>query len=142
MTDTALSASQTGRAKPDRKIRLTGIAAAIVLPAMIWVIASPVLGADMLVEDATGKEMEIGLPPVLTVSIGAALLGWAFLAVLERFTRHARIIWTIVATVLLLLSLVPLSGPMSGGTRATLALLHLAVGIPLIAAFWRSAPAR
>jgi|SRR5215207_1387918 len=142
MTDTAVSPARATRARPDRRSRLIGIATAVVLAAAVWVIARPVLGAEMVVEDATGKEMEIGIAPVLIMSTAASLLGWAFLAILERFTKHARIIWTILAGILLVITFAPLAGPMSGGTRATLALLHLSVGIPLIVAFWRSAPAR
>jgi hypothetical protein len=130
------------RVRPDRRLRLAGVAAAIVLAALAWVVAVPVLGADMIVEDASGKEMEIGIAPVLIMTTIWSLLGWAFLEILERFTRHARLIWTIVAGIVLLVTFAPLAGPMSGGTRATLAVLHLAVGAPLIAAFYRSAPPR
>ncbi|MBQ0993059.1 hypothetical protein KBX08_23580 [Micromonospora sp. H61] len=71
----------------------------------------------------------------------AALAGWALLAVLERRTNRSRVWWTSIAVAVLLLSLVvgPPSG-VGGGAKATLALLHLSVGVILILGLPRSRP--
>lgn len=138
-TDTA--ATPPVRARPDHRLRAIGVAGAVLVPALIWLVAVPLLGAELLVVDARQQpplEFEVGLGAVVTFSLGPALLGWGVLALLERFTRHARLVWTVLATALVLLSFVMLLGPMSGTTRLVLALLHLAVGAVLIPAFYRS----
>ncbi len=141
MTSTVTTAAPT-RAKPDRRLRLYGVVAAVVLAAVTWVLGAQAFGAEMVVEDGAGKAIEIGIGPVLFMATVWSLVGWAGLEILERFTRHARLIWTIVAGVVIVATFIPLAGPMSGGTRATLAVLHVVVAAPLIAAFWRSAPQR
>jgi cell division protein FtsW (lipid II flippase) len=135
------TAPSPARTRPDHRLRALGVVAAVLAPVLIWVVAVPVLGVDLLVSDGRRQsptQFEVGLGAVVTVALGSALLGWGVLALLERFTRHARTVWTVLATVLLVLSLVPLFGPMSGATRLTLALMHLAVGAALIPAFHRS----
>jgi hypothetical protein len=65
--------------------------------------------------------------------VGAGLVGWAWLAVLERTVRRPRLVWTVTAVVVFVLSL---GGP-AGGTDvgAVLALfcLHLVVAAVLVA---------
>jgi cytochrome bd-type quinol oxidase subunit 2 len=71
---------------------------------------------------------------VLVMAGAAALLGWAFLAVLERFTAQARRIWLVTALVVLVLSFVmPFnSGEIDGSAQLALLAMHLAVGAVLI----------
>jgi hypothetical protein len=64
---------------------------------------------------------------VALTALFAALVGWAFLAVLERITTRPRRIWYPVALAVFLLSLL---GPLGGtgtGARLGLAALHLSV---------------
>jgi len=147
MTDTTTpaQAAAPARAKPDRRLRIAGVLAAIALPVLIWVIAVPLLGVDLTVTDERQdppKVVEIGLGAIVFISAAATLLGWGLLAVLERFLRRARLVWTVIAVLVLLVTFAPLTGSMSGGGRSTLVGLHLAVGVPLIAAFYRSSPGR
>lgn len=137
--------SAPARARPDHRLRAVGVVAAVVAPVLVWLVAVPVLGAELIVTDSSKQPpvpFEVGLGAVVTFSIVPALLGWGVLALLERFTRRARLVWTVLAVGLLVLSFVPLLGPMSGATRSTLALLHLAVGAALISTFYRSVPTR
>ncbi|MFI2379731.1 DUF6069 family protein [Streptomyces sp. NPDC018964] len=66
--------------------------------------------------------------------VSPLLSGWGLLAVLERSgVRRARAVWTGIAGVVLTVSFLPLTGDgMDGGTRAALALMHLAVAAVLI----------
>jgi Family of unknown function (DUF6069) len=73
----------------------------------------------------------------------AALAGWGLLALLERFTARPRTIWTAIAVLVGLLSLV---GPLSTIASTTvanglsLALMHLAVAAVLIPGLAATAP--
>lgn len=126
------SASSRGAATARRRWRCAVVAGAVCAALLVWLVADPVLGQELrIVEEA--RVMEIGPFPVLSLSLGFALAGWALLAVLERFVRPARRAWAVVATAALLLSFLPLTGDgMSGGTRTSLALMHLAVAAVLI----------
>ncbi|GAA2578857.1 DUF6069 family protein [Actinomadura fulvescens] len=125
------------------RVRARGIAVAatVVATMAVWAVAALAFGQDDLVVRQPGKEaMELGAGQVLFFSLVPALLGWAFLAVLERFApAMARVVWTVVASVILVLSLVPvLQVEAADGTKVTLALLHLVVGAVLIPGFWRT----
>ncbi|HWS34812.1 MAG TPA: DUF6069 family protein, partial [Actinoplanes sp.] len=66
--------------------------------------------------------------------------GWAGLAILERFTRHAFTAWTVLALLVLAVSFVPFLGvEASTGSKVVLALTHVAVAAVLIPGFRRSA---
>ncbi|MBM0227500.1 hypothetical protein JNW87_20255 [Micromonospora sp. ATA51] len=75
------------------------------------------------------------------VALAAALAGWALLALLERLLpRSARLVWTITAVGVLLVSLAPLLAPgMDAATRIILGALHVAVATVLIPVMTRSA---
>ncbi|WP_337662453.1 DUF6069 family protein [Streptomyces sp. GESEQ-13] len=109
--------------------------AAAVLAAMVtWAVTDPVLGHRLRVTD--GEEtLDVGAAPVAVVALFASLAGWVLLATLERFgVRRARAIWTGVAVAVLAVSFLPLTGDgMDGGTRTSLALMHLAVAAVLMA---------
>jgi Family of unknown function (DUF6069) len=106
--------------------------AAMLAPVLVWVVAR-IAGADLSVALSGQPPMPITLPAVIITALLAALAGWALLAVLERFTGRARLLWTAVAALVLLVSLSgPLTVAASGGTKLTLVLMHLAVGVVLI----------
>ncbi|MEU0138010.1 DUF6069 family protein [Streptomyces sp. NPDC006296] len=119
---------------------VVGLAA--LAPALVWLIADPVLGHRLRMVDGD-QTLDIGLVAAVFVGLLASLAGWALLAVLERFVlRRARVLWTVAAVVVLLLSFLPLTGDgMDGGTRAALALMHLSVAAVLIPGLPRRNPA-
>ncbi|MGC4814359.1 DUF6069 family protein [Micromonospora sp. DT228] len=114
--------------------RALGVAAAVVAAVVIWAIGA-LAGVDFTVESPGQPATDIGAGEIVTVALGAALLGWAALALLERFApRVARPVWISLAAVVTAVSLVPLLGvEATGGAKLILGATHLAVAIPLIA---------
>ncbi|MEV5437117.1 DUF6069 family protein [Streptomyces sp. NPDC052682] len=116
-----------------RRRRLGITALAVLAPVLVWLVTDPLLGHRLRI---AGEEqtLDIGAPPVAVVALLASLCGWGLLAALERFgVRRARAIWAGVAGAVLALSFLPLIGDgMDGGTRVSLALMHLAVAAVLI----------
>ncbi|WP_406861082.1 DUF6069 family protein [Streptomyces sp. HUAS MG47] len=127
------------------RTRALAVVAAVVIDGLIWLLATTVLDIDLRIPDGPGSTTtsELYLPAVLIGSAVIALLGWALLALLEKFAAsRAKTIWTITAAAILVLSLfAPLFGAgLTAGNRATLVLLHLTVGAVLLPAF-RKTPA-
>ncbi|MFJ8050378.1 DUF6069 family protein [Streptomyces luteogriseus] len=116
-----------------RRRRLGVTALTVLAPVLVWVVADPVLGHRLRTTDGE-QTLAIGAAPVAVVALVASLSGWGLLAALERFgVRRARAIWTGVAGAVLALSFLPFLGDgMDGGTRISLALMHLAVAAVLI----------
>ncbi|MFH9042613.1 DUF6069 family protein [Streptomyces sp. NPDC017966] len=115
--------------------RRLGVTALVVLaPVLVWLVADPLLGHRLRIADDE-QTLDIGAVPVAVVALLASLSGWGLLAALERFgVRRARTVWTGVAgAVLLAVSFLPFVGDgMDGGTRVSLALMHLVVAAVLI----------
>ena len=114
--------------------RVLTVAAAVVAAVLAWLIAVPIVGIDLVVRPGGGAAQQVGLGSVVAVSLLASLLGWGLLALLERLvSRRALTAWTVVAVVVLMLSL---SGPLTAATNAAVAialvLMHLVVGAVLI----------
>jgi hypothetical protein len=135
MTSTTVRERVAGFSAQHRtQARLVGVVGATLAALVVWIVVVQLLGVDLLAR-STGstKAQAVGVAPVVIEALIAALLGWALLAVLERFTRRARTIWTVVALVVLLLSL---SGPLTGGvttaTKVSLSLMHIALAAVLI----------
>ena len=126
-----------------RRTRAIVVAAAVLAPAAIWLVAVPLLGLDLQVAQPSGRApAQITLPMVLATALAASLAGWALLALLERLTRRAHTIWTATAVVALVASFAPLLAPGTSTTsRIVLAVLHLAVAAILITSLARPAPA-
>ncbi len=121
------------------RLRMLGVAGAVLAPLIVWSIAVPVVGVDLTVRPGGGSTQTIGAGTILAVSLLASLLGWALLAVLEHRSARARTRWTGGAVAVLLLSL---AGPLTGATTATsktvLVLMHLSLGAVLIPALRHS----
>ncbi|MFD5555105.1 DUF6069 family protein [Streptomyces sp. NPDC127068] len=106
---------------------------AVLAPLLVWLVADPLLGHRLRIVDG-GQTLDIGVVAVGLAALLAVLAGWGLLAALERFgVRRARAVWTGVAVAVLAVSFLPLTGDgMNGGTRAVLALMHLAVAGVLV----------
>jgi hypothetical protein len=120
------------------------IVAATMAPLFIWLVARVGFGLDVRSPTLNGQHFEIGPLVVLLTALVPSLLGWGLLAILERITTYARLIWIVVALTGLMLSLdMPLSGTgASVGDRITLVLMHLSVGTILIPGLARTARMR
>ncbi|MFG2332671.1 DUF6069 family protein [Streptomyces sp. NPDC048604] len=106
---------------------------AVLAPVLVWLVADPLLGHPLRISDGD-RTLDIGAVPAAVVALLASLSGWGLLAALERFgVGNAHAIWTVLAGAVLVVSFLPLlGGGMSGGTRVSLALMHLAVAAVLI----------
>lgn len=116
-----------------RRRRLGVTALAVLAPALVWLVADPLLGHRLRIADSE-QTLDIGVVPVAVVALLVSLSGWGLLAALERFGgQRARAIWTGVAGAVLVFSFLPFIGDgMDGGTRGSLALMHLAVAAVLV----------
>ncbi|MGW5868821.1 DUF6069 family protein [Streptomyces sp. NPDC055239] len=116
-----------------RRGRLRVTALAVLAPVLVWLVAEPLLGHRLRIADSK-QTLDIGAAPVAVVALLASLSGWGLLAALERFgVRRARAIWTGVAGAVLAVSFLPFIGDgMDGGTRISLALMHVVVAAVLV----------
>ncbi|MEO3785254.1 DUF6069 family protein [Actinocorallia sp. B10E7] len=131
-----LRAGGPGTRRRDRALTVAGAVAAA---ALVWVVGEPLLGHDLVVEQPGQEPRDLGVDAFVAFSLVSSFLGWALLAVLERTASRAGAIWTAVALAVLALSFFPLIGvEATGGSKAVLALSHLAVGGVLIPGFRRT----
>ncbi|GAA1284629.1 hypothetical protein Psi02_33300 [Planotetraspora silvatica] len=117
--------------RPTRVRRLVVVAGASVAALAVWAVADPLAGIDLTVR-LSGTEQHVGAGAVVAASLVAGFAAWASVALMERLTRRARRIWTVIAVVVLALSL---SGPLGAVTTAgtvALACMHLVVAAVLI----------
>lgn len=102
-------------------------------------IAGPLLDVDLVVR-LDGSTRQVSNLAVTLTSLVAGLAGWATLAILERWTRHARRLWTAIACLVFVVSL---AGPLAAvDTAATIVLLtlHSLVAAIVIWGLRRSGP--
>ncbi|MET8714915.1 DUF6069 family protein [Streptomyces sp. NPDC004735] len=138
---TSSSAVRPSASTSTLRPRALAVLAAVVLPVIVWVIGNAA-GAELEVVQKAGEDpTKVTIGAVIGFSLGAALLGWGFLALLEKFAPgKAGLIWTVVASLVLLVSFGPVLGTeASDGTKAVLVLMHLAVGAALIPVLRRDA---
>jgi hypothetical protein len=115
--------------------RVLGVGGAVTAAVAVWAVAVPFLGLHLIVRFGTGSPQSIGLDFVVGASLMASLAGWGLLVMLERRSSHARLIWTMAALAVLLVSLsLPLSAGTTASTKAALAVMHVAVAAVLIPA--------
>jgi hypothetical protein len=136
-TPTAVPEIRHGRA---RALSAAGGALAAVVA---WTAEVPLLGIHLNVRFGAGHLETIAVGQVIGVAVIASLLGWLLLALLERSTPHARLIWTAIALVALAASLaLPLAAATTGAAVAGLIVMHLTVGAVVIPAMAHTARTR
>lgn len=130
-------ASRTGR----RAQRASAVLGATAAATVGWAVAVLALGVDLHATTG-GQTVSVGVGAVVAASLGAGVLGWAALALLERTTRRPLGRWTALAV---LVTLASLGGPLSAGDApasvVTLAGLHVLVAAVLIPALRRTSQA-
>jgi hypothetical protein len=125
------------------KSRALVVGGALLATVLVWVIGEPLLGHDLVVTSPGQPAIDLGLAQIAFIALASSLLGWAALAILERITRHALTIWTIVAVLVFAASFLPFAGvEASGGSKVVLALTHVAVAAVLIPGLRRTSPRR
>lgn len=133
MTTTATSVTASSANTASSRTRLFAVACAALAAVAVWVIAVPMLGANLAIRFGQGAEQVVQLGFVVAGSLVASLVGWALLVLLERRNRRGAAIWTILAVAFLLVSLVfPVIAGTTATTALTLILMHIAVGAVLI----------
>jgi len=138
MNSTVSTGNVSGAGAKTRQARALTVAAAVVAAVLLWVLAVPVGGADLLTETAADNPpTEVTIVAVIISTLLLGLVGWGLLALLERFTAKGRKVWTIIAAVVLVVSFAgPATATTTGGV-VWLATMHVAVGGILIAGFTR-----
>lgn len=111
----------------------------VVAALAVWAVLAPLAGLDLAAMQGSST-IQIGGISVGVASAVAGVAGWGLLSLLERRTDRARRSWTIVALIVLVLSLgSPLASGMDIGAKLGLAALHLTVGAVLIPGLRRTA---
>ncbi|OLT21866.1 hypothetical protein BJF78_33685 [Pseudonocardia sp. CNS-139] len=126
--------STTVEARPRTGLRRAATVLGAALAALaVWVLAVPVGGLDLAAAPIGGPVAPVGPVAVAAGPLVSGLCGWALLAVLERRTARARRVWTVIAFIVLALSLVnPLVGGVGPASVLTLVAMHLVTGAVLI----------
>lgn len=120
------------------RIAAGSLAAAVAAGLLVWVIAVPLAGVDLVL--AGGRSVGPG-SVVLAALLGGAG-GWLLLAMLAR-ARRGRERWTVLALAVLLLSLgTPALSGATGGVLVVLDVMHVVVGGALILGLRRGAAPR
>ncbi|MFB4305416.1 DUF6069 family protein [Actinomadura sp. GTD37] len=140
---TQVSAGRHVGVPSPRGARALAVAGAVAAALVVWAAGDPLLGHDLVIQQEGQEPRDLGASAIGVFALVPSLLGWALLAVLERVTPLAARIWTATALVFLAVSFLPvLSVHASGGSKAVLALAHVAVGAVLIPVFWWTAKVR
>ncbi|WP_168220989.1 DUF6069 family protein [Actinomadura sp. WMMA1423] len=130
---TATGTRTPAAARSVRKTRAAAVAAAVAANTAVY-LGAAAAGTDFLLTDPGKTEPHHMIVPEIAVfTLVFGLLGWGSMALLERFTRHARVVWSVLAGAVLALSFVPLGlEQASPATRAALAVIHVVVAVALL----------
>ena len=141
-TRTARTTSSTAPTRVGtRGARALTVAAAAAAALVVWVLISHVLGVDLAARPFGAPEYTpVGPVAVVAGGLVPGLCAWGLLALMERLGWRARRVWTILASVVLVLSLAtPLTGGETLGAVIGLTALHLTVAAVLIPGLARTA---
>jgi hypothetical protein len=131
---------------PDIKLGRTRALCAVggaLAAALAWTVEVPLLGIHLNYRFGNGHIQTIAAGQVIGVTVAASLLGWLLLALLERRTPHARLLWTTIALAALTASLaLPLTAATTSSAAAGLIVMHLTVGAAVIPAMAHTARPR
>ncbi|MGD0067977.1 MAG: DUF6069 family protein [Streptosporangiaceae bacterium] len=111
--------------------------------ALAWIVEVPLLGIHLNFRFGTGHIQTIAVGQIIGVTVAASLLGWLLLALLQRRTAHARLLWTTTALAVLAASLaLPLAAATTTSAIAGLIVMHMTVGVVVIPAMAHTARTR
>jgi hypothetical protein len=137
--DSTTNQSSTSKSRRvEGRSRLAVVGVTVVAALAGWAVLSPLAGIDL--QARQGGTVEVNGGGVFFASAAMAFAGWGLLALLERRTRAARKVWTVVAVIACITSLgSPLFGGIGIGAKLGLASLHLVVGAVVILGLRRTA---
>jgi hypothetical protein len=125
-----------------RQIREMAIVAAIVVNVIILVVGRLVTG-EFPVATTGEDDRTVGFGQVILMTGVSGLIAWGLLAVLERTTSRAKTIWTVIAVIAFLLSIVgPLDGGVDAVSKVVLALMHVGAAATIIPLMRRTVATR
>lgn len=131
-TETAVRAPSAPAVRKRRRTRAVAVVAAAAATFVVWTVAYPIAGVDLVVDSGSGPTT-VGPVAVVLVTVLAGLAAWGLLALLERVSRRGTTIWTWTAAAVLLLSLLgPIGSAEGGGATVALLAMHLVTGAVLI----------
>jgi hypothetical protein len=111
--------------------------------ALAWIVEVPLLDIHLNFRFGAGHIQTVAIGQVIGVTVAASLLGWLLLALLERRTPHARLLWTTIALASLAASLaLPLAAATTSSAVSGLIVMHVTVGAVVIPAMAHTARAR
>jgi hypothetical protein len=115
-----------------KQMREVAIVAAIVVNVIILVVGRLVNG-EFPVATTGSDERAVGFGQVIIMTGVTGLIAWGLLAVLERITSHAKTIWTVIAVIAFLLSILgPIDGGVDTASKVVLALMHVGAAATII----------
>ncbi len=142
LTTTTTAARAVPNVKRGRARALCAAGGALAA-ALAWIVEVPVLGIHLNFRFGAGHLQTIAAGQVIGVTVAASLLGWLLLALLERRTSHARLLWTAIALAAVAASLaLPLAVATTTSAAAGLIVMHLTVGAAVIPAMAHTAHTR
>ena len=113
VTTAGLGRADASGAGRRRLFRAATVALAIVLPLLVWAIAVPLAGLE-LVEGSGPTAQAVGPASIVSAVLVAGLAAWGVLALLERFTARSGRTFAIVGWTVLALSLLGRGRPRCG----------------------------
>jgi hypothetical protein len=138
-TTTASAVPHTKQGRARALCAVGGVLAA----AFAWIVEVPLLGIHLNFRFGAGHIQTIAVGQVIGVTVAASLLGWLLLALLERRTLRARLLWTTIALAALAASLaLPVAVATTTSAVAGLIVMHVTVGGVVIPAMAHTARAR
>ncbi|MGD0608364.1 MAG: DUF6069 family protein [Streptosporangiaceae bacterium] len=141
-TTTTTTAPAVPQIRPGRARALSAAGGALAA-ALAWIVEVPLLGIHLNVRFGAGHLQAIAIGQVIGVTVAASLLGWLLLALIERRTPQARLLWTGIALAALAASLaLPLTAATTTSAVAGLIVMHLIVGAVVIPAMAHTARTR
>jgi hypothetical protein len=118
--------------------RSATVVVASALALVVWIIAVPVGGVDLVVGAGTNSQT-VGPVSVVVASLLAGGAGWALLALCEHLNAKGRKLWQWIAWGVLAISLLgPVSMGGAGTVLAILLLMHIVTGAVVIAGLRRT----
>ena len=115
-----------------RLFRAATVAAAIVLPLLVWAFAVPLAGFE-LVAGSGPTAQAVGPASIVFAVLVAGLAAWGVLALLERFTKTSDRTFAVVGWTVLVLSLLgPVLTGAVGVVLVVLLAMHLVTGATLV----------
>lgn len=124
------------------RLRATALIAAIVANVAILVVGRIVNG-EFPIATVGDDDQSIGFAQVIVVTVLVGLVAWGLLALLERRTPRATAIWTAIAVIVFVLSLLgPLGSGVNTSSKVVLACLHVGAAATIIPLMRRSVAIR